>query len=322
MQVHNHNLNDHFPVFDQPVVDDGYIWWYVDAISDDGQEALTIIAMLGNVFSPYYARARRKGPSDPMNYCAMNVVLYRPNGKRWAMTERPKESVIREAYNLHIGPSAMHWYGDHLRVVINETTVPLPSRLQGEVLIYPNKLTGHKEQLDGKGRHWWYPLAPCSRAEIKMTHPELTWKGHAYLDCNRGEAPLEHDFKYWDWSRISYSDHTDIIYDATRRDETRSTIALKITNENKVTTIDPGDYAPLPMTGWRVKRGTHSEQGTAQVIKTLEDTPFYSRSLLQTTMEGKQTTAMHESLDLDRFDSRWVQLLLPFRMPRRKAKTS
>jgi carotenoid 1,2-hydratase len=26
---------------------------------------------------------------------------------------------------------------------------------------------------------------------------------------------------------------------------------------------------------------------------------------------------VHESLDLDRFAQRWVQLLLPFRMPRR-----
>jgi carotenoid 1,2-hydratase len=33
---------------------------------------------------------------------------------------------------------------------------------------------------------------------------------------------------------------------------------------------------------------------------------------------GHDVTAMHESLSLDRFDSRWVQTLLPFRMPRLK----
>jgi len=31
---------------------------------------------------------------------------------------------------------------------------------------------------------------------------------------------------------------------------------------------------------------------------------------------------MHESLDLDRFRSRWVQSLLPFRMPRRPIDAS
>jgi carotenoid 1,2-hydratase len=49
----------------------------------------------------------------------------------------------------------------------------------------------------------------------------------------------------------------------------------------------------------------------------LEDAPFYSRSLLATHLAGSPGPAIHESLDLDRFRSRWVQCLLPFRMPRR-----
>jgi carotenoid 1,2-hydratase len=53
-----------------------------------------------------------------------------------------------------------------------------------------------------------------------------------------------------------------------------------------------------------------------RVLRTYEDTPFYARSLLATEFDGVIGTAMHESLDLDRFNSRWVQCLLPFRMPR------
>jgi carotenoid 1,2-hydratase len=33
---------------------------------------------------------------------------------------------------------------------------------------------------------------------------------------------------------------------------------------------------------------------------------------------GEAATAVHESLDLDRFASPWVQAMLPFRMPRRR----
>jgi carotenoid 1,2-hydratase len=33
--------------------------------------------------------------------------------------------------------------------------------------------------------------------------------------------------------------------------------------------------------------------------------------------KGREFDAVHESLDLDRFSSRWVQSLLGFRMPRR-----
>ena len=73
----------------------------------------------------------------------------------------------------------------------------------------------------------------------------------------------------------------------------------------------------LPGTGWRVKRETRSDNGyTATVLKTLEDTPFYARSILSSHLLGESVTAMHESLSLDRFRARWVQMLLPFRMPR------
>jgi hypothetical protein len=61
------------PHFDHPVTPGGYAWWYVDALSDDGHHGLTIIAMIGSVFSPYYARQRRRGKADPLNHCGLNV---------------------------------------------------------------------------------------------------------------------------------------------------------------------------------------------------------------------------------------------------------
>ena len=48
------------PRFDAPVVRGGYSWWYVDALSDDGKNGITLIALIGSVFSPYYAAMRRR----------------------------------------------------------------------------------------------------------------------------------------------------------------------------------------------------------------------------------------------------------------------
>jgi carotenoid 1,2-hydratase len=73
----------------------------------------------------------------------------------------------------------------------------------------------------------------------------------------------------------------------------------------------------LPPTFWRVKRSTRADpQGGVRVVETLIDVPFYVRSVLETTLLGETATAMHESLCLDRFNSRWVQTLLPVRIPR------
>jgi carotenoid 1,2-hydratase len=66
-----------------------------------------------------------------------------------------------------------------------------------------------------------------------------------------------------------------------------------------------------------VQRGTRSENADGTVVKTLEDTPFYARSIVTSRVGGRPLTAMHESLSLDRFVSPAVQFMLPFRMPRR-----
>jgi carotenoid 1,2-hydratase len=74
----------------------------------------------------------------------------------------------------------------------------------------------------------------------------------------------------------------------------------------------------LPATAWRIARRTRADAGTTpRVVQTLEDAPFYSRTWLETQLLGETAPAIHESLDLDRFDAGWVQCLLPFRMPRR-----
>ncbi len=309
-----------FPVFNQAVPDNGYIWWYVDAISDDQQYALTIIAMLGNVFSPYYAASRKRKPSNPLNYCALNAVLYSKKRKRWAMTERSEAALTRTEYQLNIGPSQVEWDGNKLVINVDEITVPLPSKLKGKITIHPSSMVTQTEQLDKNGNHLWTPVAPYSAAEIDFVNPALNWKGQAYFDSNKGSVPLEQDFAVWDWSRTRLSDRTAILYDVTYWDGDKKTLAINIDQQGQVSPFDPPAVTILPNTGWQIKRQTHSDDAKATVEQTLEDTPFYSRSLLNTHMQQEQAMAVHESLSLARFQSAWVQLLLPFRMPRRRSQ--
>ena len=82
--------------------------------------------------------------------------------------------------------------------------------------------------------------------------------------------------------------------------------------------IRPPLAAALPATRfWRVPRETRSDDGRAEVVRTFEDTPFYSRSLLSARLAGEAVRPVHESLSLDRFRNPLVRLMLPFRMPRR-----
>jgi carotenoid 1,2-hydratase len=306
------------PDFNQPIPQNGYAWWYVDAFSDDGQHGLTMIAMLGSVFSPYYKRARSKGLGDPFNFCGLNVALYGAAGKRWALTERGRNDLSIENNRLAIGPSSLVWDGTSLTVDVREITAPIPSRLRGKIRLFPSATTAETFVLSENGNHRWCPIAAFSRVELEFTNPALTWSGHGYFDWNSGDSPLEDAFIGWDWSRASTAQGTTILYDGVRRQQDDFLLALKIDADGTARHIPAPPPAKLALTPvWRIRRGTRSDAGApVAVLKTLEDTPFYARSMIQSQIGGEPVRAMHESLSLDRFSNPVVQRMLPFRMPR------
>jgi carotenoid 1,2-hydratase len=286
-------------------------------VSDDGAHALTLIAFVGSVFSPYYAWARRRGNADPLNHCAFNVALYGPRGGRWCMTERGAMRVERERCLLSIGPSDMCWTGNALQIAVDEVCAPLPRRLRGSIRLIPTALCDRTFVLDAAGSHRWSPIAPCARIEVRLSEPDLAWTGVGYLDSNTGAEPVEDGFQAWDWSRASLPDRTVVLYDFKPRRSPARTLALQFDPHGIVEELERPPLVSLPSTGWRLARRTRADAGQCvQVVRTLEDGPFYSRSLLHTSLLETPVRAVHESLSLDRFRSPWVQCLLPFRMPR------
>ncbi|MGZ5928438.1 MAG: hypothetical protein ACXWLX_04395 [Rhizomicrobium sp.] len=303
------------PRFDAPVPPGGYLWWYLDGLSSDGRFAITLIAFVGSVFSPYYAWCGRR---DPLNHCAVNVALYGGPDARWAMTERGRDCVQRDPRNLRIGPSALRWQSGALRIDVDEIGAPLPRRIRGTIRVTPSGLTARSFSLDEAGNHVWQPIAPRAHIDVKLEQPDMRWSGTGYLDSNFGAEPLEKGFSRWSWSRAHLNKDTVVLYDAARRDGTDTAMALRFASNGAVQSLAPPPAAHLPSTAWRVARPTRADRGHAvQLVQTLEDTPFYARSRIQTQLYGEQSEIFHESLILDRFASPVVRMMLPFRMPRR-----
>jgi carotenoid 1,2-hydratase len=301
--------------FDQPVLENGYAWWYIDALSDDGENGITIIAFIGSVFSPYYAFARRKGAADPLNHCAVNVSIYRKGGNRWAMTERPRSAVSCTKNSFAVGPSNLSWDGKSLTIQIDEIAVPIPGRIRGTIRVVPAAITQHAFKLNDDGNHHWWPIAPCARVQVVLDHPQLRWQGDGYFDMNRGDAPLEQGFSDWQWARGAMQGGAVIVYEALRRDGSRIDLAMTFDPQGRMATFAAPAQVGLKRTRWHVDRSVRSEDD-ARVVKTLEDAPFYARSIVSSKLLGESVTLMHESLSLDRFRRPIVQAMLPFRMPR------
>jgi len=315
----NTDLHDQIngPDFSKTVAPQGYGWWYADAISNDGEFGFSIIAMIGSVFSPYYAWSGRHSPN---NHVALNVGLYGKGVKRWTMTERGEAGLKQSPNQLVMGPSDLTWDGNSLLIRVNEWANPIFRKVQGTIRLTPKTLTKKAFRLDGKGHHHWQPIAPLAHAEVNFNKPELNWQGNGYIDSNWGSEPLETGFKNWDWSRAHLKNGTGILYDAFTRDGENRQLSLNIDSTGSVTELEPAERIHLdkgPI--WRVPRSTLSTNAEhPKTLGMLEDTPFYTRSRIQTMFGNEAVVAVHESLDCDRFASQWVRCLLPFRMPRVK----
>jgi carotenoid 1,2-hydratase len=304
------------PPFDVAVPAGGYAWWYLDAASDDGRHGLTLIAFVGSVFSPFYAGARRRGPAAAIDHCAINVALYGESG-RWAMTERGRNAVVRTADEFVVGPSRLRWQDGVLAIDVDELTVPWPSRLRGTIRVLPDAGTDFRATLDAAGRHHWQPIAPRARVELDFSAPALRWSGAGYLDSNQGDEPLADAFTAWHWSRSRQPDGTTrVYYDADRRDGTAFALALDFDSVGRAVPCAAPPMEQLPPTLWRIQRRIRGTSDVIQRVRTVEDTPFYARSMAVND-DPADPQVVHESLSLDRFRSRWVQTLLPFRMLRR-----
>ncbi len=247
------------------------------------------------------------------------MALYGPGSRRWAMTERSSASVARTASQLVIGPSQLKWMGDHLQIDLNEVSVPIPKSVRGTVRVYPDALCNYSNALDDQGKHRWGPIAPCARVEVDLQKPGLKWQGHGYLDSNEGDEPVTVPFKTWDWSRARLADgSTAVIYDVTQTNGAQTLLAERFKPDGTWESFKPAPQREkLPSTLWRIDRGIRSDTPATQVLDTLEDTPFYARSLLQTQLLGEQVTAVHETLEPQRLTNLPVRMMLPWRMPRR-----
>lgn len=308
--------SDAHPRFDAPVPPGGYSWWYVDALSDDGQHGLTLIAFIGSVFSPYF---KRSGRGNPLDHCALNVALYGPKA-RWTMTERGEHAVKPERDQFAIGPSSVRWAGDCLIIDIEELDKrimnPFRRRVAGQIKVWPEMLNTEAFALDPAGKHLWHCLAPRARISVEMQAPELSWKGSAYLDSNRGSESLEEGFRVWHWSRAHLGKHVAVFYEGQRRDGSTFASALRFDSAGIPHEAELPPTAPLPNTLWQMERVTRADRGLARVRRTWEDSPFYTRSTLHARLYGEPVVAMQETLSLDRFCNPIVQQLIPHRMPR------
>ncbi len=282
-----------------------------------------MIAFIGSVFSPYYHWSRGK---DPMNHVAFNVALYGPDRHAWAMTERGKGALHRDRTSLQIGQSSIRYDRSVFTISFDEIFLPwprqrlLPKRMRGTIELVPAFLGDQAYPLDPQERHVWQPVAPVGRVNVSLDdHHRGSWAGQGYHDMNFGSRPLEADFSGWDWARgETMAGRPVLLYDSVLATGLNRRFGLTYSESGQVCHFNPPARHVLKRGFWGVGGGIACDEAAKPVLLSpYEDTPFYRRSLVETSIAGERVKMMHETLDCRRLAMPLVRLMLPFRMPRR-----
>ena len=235
------------------------------------------------------------------------------------MTDRGRSALRQTEDTFTVGPSSLHWDGTSLTIDINEISAPpVISRVRGQIKLTPKAVTSKELLLTNDGAHVWRPFAPISDITVDLEADGWQWDGHGYFDSNFGTRALEEDFSFWTWGRYPTSDGAVCIYDAERRDGTTLDSAIGFSPDGNMAYTDAPPRTSFKRSLWQVRRETRADAGTMprQVLPML-DAPFYSRSAVETTLNGERVTGVHEALDLNRFASPLLKPMLACRVPRR-----
>ncbi len=236
------------------------------------------------------------------------------------MTDRGRPALRQRKNEFTVGPSSLSWDGAKLTIDIDEIgALPLVSRVRGQITLTPKAVTDAEVALTEDGSHIWRPFAPVADIRVDLEAKGWQWDGHGYFDANFGTRALEADFDTWTWGRYPTKNGATCFYDARRRNGTDLATSLAFDMSGKVTEAPAPPKAPIRRSLWAVARETRADPGYRphQAMPML-DAPFYTRSMVRTSLNGQETVGVHEALDLRRFRSNLLMPMIAVRVPRRR----
>ena len=108
------------------------------------------------------------------------------------MTDRGQTALRQTSDMLTIGPSSLHWTGKQLVIDVDEiSSLPIISRMRGQITLTPPALTQIELPLTADGAHVWRPFAPIARISVDLEAEGWQFDGHK--DHNDGK--FDHRYK-------------------------------------------------------------------------------------------------------------------------------
>lgn len=212
----------------------GYEWWYFDAISDDGRDAVVIIFLDNFIFSPNYNKKTRQSvkgkdaakekktlfPAIAMTFYRDGKPLYRAiNEFRaedfQASYDKPSCRIGKNRFEFEETPYGMRYF---LHI---EANLSGKSEIHAEFEWLAVESNFRPEKSSSvNAAHFWNLVAPrcdvTGKIEIfnrkKSLQKREQFRGTGYHDHNFDTRPMPFTVAEWQWGRAHFSDVTAVFY--------------------------------------------------------------------------------------------------------------
>jgi len=199
-----------------------YEWWYFDALSDDGRDAVVIIFLDNFIFSPRYNRNKSETsvPAVAFTYYRDGVPVYR------AINEFDKTEFIASATepSCRIGENFFRYesapYGSGYFISI-DAKLRKNFRLEAQ-FEWVNIECDFTPQnnIESNNAHIWNLVVPradvSGRIHVKDENGKekniLHFRGTGYHDHNYDNRWLPETVQDWQWGRAHFTDSTAVFY--------------------------------------------------------------------------------------------------------------
>lgn len=304
-----------------------YEWWYVDALSSDGQWGVVAILFRGMPMSPTYL----KNPKQMRAGCAVSIYHH---GVRiaFSFTEYPLEHAIFDENSIHVevGTSSLVVDQDGILRVRCHVPCDVDGRLIELEIVGKTTIDYRDCRNEMSDLHAWVLAQPFMQADVLVSimeqyKPVVTqaFAATVYHDHNLGRRAMHCDFHHWYWGRVHLRD-TAYVFLATPNSSDNNIHVYEIYRDGSIVPwIDVSVHFEKPSISMMglvshkhvVVRGASTDGVRHELVckndQTCEDGPFYQRYISSWILDGQPCgLGMSEYMFVARMQSAWIRPFL------------
>lgn len=314
-----------------------YEWWYFDALSDNGQTALTIIFFENFIFSPRYNSASntKKVPALLFSYFEAGKPLYQ------LIKEFSPEDFLSDQEKIfcQIQGNSFTYdsapYGNGYLLNIN-LDLPNETKLEAQLewlLVESNFLENYQPKTENI--HYWNLVAPRAdvTGHININNQKgkiidsIHFRGTGYHDHKSDNRNFSSAISYLQWGRVHFADTTAVFYQLKENNNDKEINKLVVIKDNEFYERDAQFTQQMLIRdfyGLRYAKRSYlvSEDNMLlqmKPLKMLSSSFYHLRYLSEMTLslrDGKirKAIGITQSIDSKNLNYRWLDWLIDFRI--------